>query len=107
MGYQMMEKVALTLVNAAHLRQYFQSHRITIKADCPIAKILRKPELTGRVMAWSIELIEYEIVNKPKRDIRAQVLANFFLHNHVWSRNGGRCVWMAPPIDMEVKLKLS
>lgn len=39
--YQVMEKVALALVNVArHLRQYFQSHGITVRSDCPIAKVL-------------------------------------------------------------------
>ena len=58
-----MEKVAFVLVNdALHLHQYFQSHRITVQTDCPIAKVLRKPELVRQMMAWSIELSEYEIV---------------------------------------------
>lgn len=46
--YQVMKKVALELVNVVHrLRQYFQSHKITVWTDCPIAKILRKPKLVG------------------------------------------------------------
>ncbi|XP_020222083.1 uncharacterized protein LOC109804662 [Cajanus cajan] len=60
--YQLLEKVALGLVNAARrLSQYFQSHRVVVLTDCPIAKVLRKPELAGRMMAWSIELSEFDI----------------------------------------------
>jgi len=39
--YQMVEKLTLSLVNAArHLRPYFQNHNITVKTDYPIQKIL-------------------------------------------------------------------
>ena len=55
-----MEKVTLTLVNIAlRLCEYFQSYKIIVRTNYPIAKILRKPELAGRIMAWSIELWEY------------------------------------------------
>lgn len=68
-----MEKVALTLVNAAcYLRQYFQSHKITVQTDCPIGKILRKPELVRQMMTWSIELSKYDIAYESK--------FNFFPH---------------------------
>ena len=57
MRYQMMEKVALAYVNTARrLRQYFQSHRVTVRTDCSIAKILCKHELAEQKMEWSIEL---------------------------------------------------
>ena len=78
MRYQMMEKVALTLVNVAHnLCQHFQSYRVTIRTDYPIAKILYKPELTRRMMAWSIELSKYEIVYEPRWTIQTQVRVDF------------------------------
>nr|KYP38476.1 Gypsy retrotransposon integrase-like protein 1 [Cajanus cajan] len=49
--YQLLEKVALALMYAARrLRQYFQS-TVVVQTDCPIAKVLRKPELAGRMMA--------------------------------------------------------
>ena len=60
--YQVMEKVALVLVNVAlHLWQYFQSHKIIVQTNCSIAKVLCKLELAGRMMAWSIELSKYEL----------------------------------------------
>jgi len=46
--YQMVEKLALSLVNAARrLRPYFQNHHIIINTYYPIQKILLKPDLAG------------------------------------------------------------
>nr|KYP67307.1 Retrovirus-related Pol polyprotein from transposon 17.6 [Cajanus cajan] len=60
--YQMIEKLALALVTAARgLRPYFQSHQVVVKIDCPIKQILRKPKLSGRMIAWSVELSEFGI----------------------------------------------
>uniref|UniRef100_A0A151UI61 Reverse transcriptase RNase H-like domain-containing protein n=1 Tax=Cajanus cajan TaxID=3821 RepID=A0A151UI61_CAJCA len=58
----MIEKLALALVTAAwRLRPYFQSHQVIVKNDYPIKQILQKPELTGRMIAWSMELSEFRI----------------------------------------------
>jgi len=55
--YPLIEKIALTFVYLARrLRPYFQNHQIVVRTDCPIAKILRKSELVGRMVAWSMEL---------------------------------------------------
>jgi len=60
--YQMIEKVALALVvTAQRMRVYFQNHEIIVKTDYPIAHILRKPDLAGRMITWSVELSEYAI----------------------------------------------
>ena len=45
--------------------------------NCPIAKVLRKPELARRMMAWPIELPEFDIQYEPRGFIKAQYLANF------------------------------
>jgi len=48
--YQMVEKLALSLVDATRrLRPYFQNHNIIIKTDYPIQKILQKLDLAGRM----------------------------------------------------------
>nr|KYP53812.1 Retrovirus-related Pol polyprotein from transposon 17.6 [Cajanus cajan] len=76
--YQLLEKVALGLVHTARrLRQYFQSHHVVVRTNCPISKVLRKPELAGRMMAWSIELSEFDIVFEPRGSIKSQYLADF------------------------------
>nr|KYP73371.1 Retrovirus-related Pol polyprotein from transposon 297 family [Cajanus cajan] len=76
--YQLLEKMALGLVHIARrLRQYFHSHRVIVRTDCPIAKVLRKPELAGRMMAWSIELSESDIAFEPRGPIKSQCLVDF------------------------------
>jgi len=60
--YQMVGKLALSLVHAAHrLRPYFQNHSIIVKIDYPIQKILKKPDLAGRMSFWAVELSEFNI----------------------------------------------
>ena len=76
--YQMMEKVALALVlTARRMRPYFQNHEVVVRTDYPIARILSKPDLAGRMITWSIELSEFAIRYEPKGAIKAQVLADF------------------------------
>nr|KYP72966.1 Pro-Pol polyprotein [Cajanus cajan] len=76
--YQLIEKMALMLVyTARRLRQYFQSHRVVVRTDCPIAKVLRKPEIAGRMMVWSVELSEFDISFEPRGPIKSQHLADF------------------------------
>lgn len=70
--YQMLVKVALTLVTTAkRMRAYFQNHPIVVKIDYPIVKILEKPDLAGRMIGWSIELFEYGICYEPRGAIKS------------------------------------
>ena len=56
--YQMIEKVTLTLVlTARRMHPYFQNHSIIVRTDYPIFKILFKPDLAGRMISWSVELM--------------------------------------------------
>ncbi|XP_020230474.1 uncharacterized protein LOC109811211 [Cajanus cajan] len=83
--YQLIEKVALGLVHTSRrLRHYFQSHQVVVHTDCPILKVLGKPELAGRMMAWSVELSQFDITFKPRGPIKAQCLVDFVneLHPH-------------------------
>jgi len=76
--YQMVEKLALSLVHAARrLRPYFQNHTITVKIDYPIQKILQKPDLAGRMSSWAVELSEFSIRYEPHGPIKAQCLLDF------------------------------
>jgi len=76
--YQKIECLALTVVTTARkLRPYFQSHKIVVKSNYPIKQVLSKPDLAGRMVAWSIELSEYDIQFVPRGSIKSQVLANF------------------------------
>ncbi|XP_020231103.1 uncharacterized protein LOC109811707 [Cajanus cajan] len=77
-SYSTIEKPALALVTAARrLRPYLQSHQVVVKTDYPIKQILRKPELAGRMIAWSVELSEFSIKYEIRGPLKAQCLENF------------------------------
>ena len=42
-------------------------------------QVLHKPETSGRLMKWAIELSEFDIRYKPKTTIKGQVLADFIM----------------------------
>ena len=42
-------------------------------------KILHKPETSGRLIKWAIELSEFDIRYKPRIEIKGQVLADFIM----------------------------
>ena len=76
--YSRMEKLILALVTAAQkLRPYFQAHTIEVPMEFPMKQVLHKPETSGRLMKWAIELSEFDIRYKPKTAIKGQVLADF------------------------------
>ena len=75
-----MENLILALVTAARkLRPYFQAHTIEIPTEYPMKQVLHKPETSGRLMKWAIELSEFDIRYKPKTAIKGQVLADFIM----------------------------
>ena len=81
--YQLVEKIALALLTAARrLRQYFQSHQVIVRTDHPIAKILWKPDLAGRMIAWSVELSEFGLKYEPRGSVKGQHLADFAVELH-------------------------
>jgi len=78
--YQKIEKVALAIISSAtKLRPYFQSHTIIVRTDQPIRQVLHKPDLAGRMVAWSVELPEFDIAFELMGAIKAQVLADFLV----------------------------
>ncbi|XP_076895625.1 uncharacterized protein LOC143548304 [Bidens hawaiensis] len=76
--YSMLEKLVLALVYAARqLCRYFQGHPINVLTGYKLKNVLSKPELSGRLAKWAIELGEYAIEYKPRPTIKGQVLADF------------------------------
>ena len=60
--YPRMEKLILALVTAAQkLRPYFRAHTIEVPTEYPMKRVLHKPEVSGRLMKWAIELSEFDI----------------------------------------------
>ena len=75
-----MEKLIIVLVTAARkLLPYFQAHTIEVPKEYPMKQVLHKPETSGRLMKWAIELSEFDIRYKPKIAIKWQVLADFVM----------------------------
>ena len=78
--YPRMENLILALVTAARkLYPYFQAHTIEVPIEYPMKQVLHKPETSGRLMKWAIELSEFDIRYKPKIAIKGQVLVDFVM----------------------------
>ena len=75
-----MEKLILALVTTSRkLRPYYQAHTIEVPTEYPMKQILHKPETSGRLIKWAIELSEFNIRYKPRTTIKGQILANFIM----------------------------
>jgi len=65
--YQALEKAALEVVfSATRLRHYFQSFAVLVMTDLPIQKVLKKPDVAGRMVKWAVELSEFNINYEPR-----------------------------------------
>ncbi|KAL0320201.1 UNVERIFIED_CONTAM: hypothetical protein Sradi_5281600 [Sesamum radiatum] len=70
--------MALTLViTARKLCPYFLSYPVVVRTNTPLKQVLRKPETSGGLIKWAIELSEYDISYLPRTTIKAQALADF------------------------------
>ena len=78
--YSKMELTALAFRSTAQkLDPYFQAHPVVILTDQPLRNILHKPDLTGRMLQWAIELSEFGIEFQPRLSMKGQVMADFVL----------------------------
>ena len=75
-----MEKLIIALVTTARrLRPYFQAHTIEILMEHPMKQILHKPETSGRLIKWAIELSEFDIRYKKRTVVKGWVLGDFIM----------------------------
>ncbi|XP_074352159.1 uncharacterized protein LOC141691323 [Apium graveolens] len=78
--YTNMKKLVYALILAARkLRPYFQAHRTEVRTAYPLWHILHKPELSGRMLKWAVELGQFDLEYCPRTTIKGQALANFIL----------------------------
>ena len=56
---------------------YFQAHPIKVLTDQPLKQVQFRPETSGRLLKWNIELSQYDITYHPRRAINGQALADF------------------------------
>ena len=74
--YPKMDKLILALVTTSRkLRPYFQAHTVEVPTEYPMKQILHKPETSGRLIKWAIELSEFDIRYKPRTAVKGQILA--------------------------------
>lgn len=62
----------------------------------PTKAVLHKPEVSGRLAKWAIELGEYDVIFRPSTAIKSQVLADFVAEFSPA---------MLPALEQEVKLR--
>lgn len=69
-NYPPIKKLALAIVTKARwLRPYFEPHIIMILMRYPILQVLRKPDVSGCLMKWAIELSEFKVSIVPTQPI--------------------------------------
>ncbi|XP_068476554.1 uncharacterized protein [Phaseolus vulgaris] len=45
--------------------------------DLPIQKVMKKPDVAGRMVKWAVQLSEYDIKYEPRGSIKGQIFADF------------------------------
>ncbi|XP_070025279.1 uncharacterized protein [Nicotiana sylvestris] len=76
--YPHLEKLALALISASRkLKPYFQCHPISVLTAYPLRNILHKPELSGQLAKWAVELSGDDIEYQPP--IKSQILVDFMV----------------------------
>lgn len=84
--YSPLEKNIFTIIILARkLKLYFQAHSITVLTNVPLRQVMDKPDLTGRMTKWVLELSEYEIDFQSRCSLQAEALANFIVENSLLS----------------------
>ena len=77
-NYPKIEKLAYCLLIASRkLRPYFQAYPIRVLTDQPLKQVLFRPETSGRLLKWNVELSQHDITYYPRRAINGQALADF------------------------------
>ncbi|XP_077241592.1 uncharacterized protein LOC143882069 [Tasmannia lanceolata] len=62
---------------ARKLRPYFKAHTIKVLTDQPLRQVLHRPDTSGQLVKWAVELSEFNIKYLARLAIKAQVLADF------------------------------
>ncbi|XP_075479303.1 uncharacterized protein LOC142520186 [Primulina tabacum] len=76
--YSEVEKIALALVMTVQkLKPFFLSRPIVVLTNSPLGRIMTHPEISGRMIKWTVEQAEYDIEYKPRVAIKAQALSDF------------------------------
>ncbi|XP_074363782.1 uncharacterized protein LOC141704443 [Apium graveolens] len=78
--YPRLEKFAFALVTTSRkLRHYFQGREIRVVINQSLRKIIHKPDISGRLVNWDVELSQFNLSFIPRTAIKAQALADFII----------------------------
>ncbi|XP_071714774.1 uncharacterized protein [Rutidosis leptorrhynchoides] len=82
-NYPPIHRMVYALVHTARcLQRYFQGHPILVLTDQPLKQVLQRPESSGRLAKWAIELGEYKINFAQRNAVKGQILADFLLETN-------------------------
>jgi hypothetical protein len=79
-NYSMLGKLVLALVHTSRRqKRYFQVHIVKVLTNFTLQHVLRRPELSGRLTKWAVELGAFNIEFKARPTIKGQVIAYFLV----------------------------
>ncbi|XP_074328058.1 uncharacterized protein LOC141665969 [Apium graveolens] len=58
---------------------YFQGREIRVVTNQPLRKIIYKPDISGRLVNWAVELSQFNLSFIPRTAIKAEALADFII----------------------------
>ncbi|GJY52128.1 reverse transcriptase domain-containing protein [Tanacetum coccineum] len=91
-NYGRLEKLALCLLHLSRrLRRYFEAHPIKVITNQPVKQILNKPEASGKLAKYVVELEAYNITYIPRTAVKGQILADFINEVPVGTRHVEVC----------------
>ncbi|XP_022004185.1 uncharacterized protein LOC110901688 [Helianthus annuus] len=91
-----MEKLTLSLIFASRkLRRYFQAHKVVLLTDQPLQKVLRRPELSGRLAKWEVELGYHAIEYKTRTSV-------FYTNGASSEKGNGAVITLISPEGIEL-----
>jgi hypothetical protein len=59
---QMQKLVYVILMTKRKLRDYFDTHLITVVSKYPLGEVIQNPEAKGRIAKWALELMGQDIM---------------------------------------------
>ncbi|KAL8115970.1 hypothetical protein AgCh_022463 [Apium graveolens] len=78
--YPRLEKFAFALVTTSRkLRHYFRGREIRVVTKQPLRKIIHKPDVSGRLVNWVVELSQFNLSFIPRTAIKAQAFVDFII----------------------------
>ena len=65
--YPELERLALALITSTRkLRHYFVAHSVVVFTNHLMKLVLRRPEVSGRLVKWAVELTQFNILYQPR-----------------------------------------